>query len=167
MSIPETTKPIETEPILRRFESKDQKAVYALHIKALKHAGTFIETPDLRKEWDKDLEDVEGVYLKNRGEFYVVEIANEIVAMGALRKVDDTTAEIKRMRTEPSMQGRGLGKLILDKLIGRAKELGYKKLVLDVAERQQAARHLYETRGLREYKKGKLGGQETYYQLSI
>jgi|SRR3989344_2855412 len=159
---------IEGVPVLRRFESKDKEAVYDLHIKALKHAGTFIETPNLRNEWDKDLANIEGVYINNKGEFFVVTVDGKLVGMGALRNVDETTAEIKRMRVEPSLQGKGIGKLILDKLVERAKELGYKELVLDVAEIQEAARHLYESRGFLEIKRGKQGGQETvWYQREV
>ena len=164
----ETHKPMETISVLRRFENKDKEAVYDLHIKALKHAGTFIERPNLRTEWDKDLQDIEGVYINNKGEFFIVTVDGKVVGMGALRKVDETIAEIKRMRVEPSLQGKGMGKLILDKLIERARELGYKKLILDVAEKQEPARHLYETRGFKEFKRGQLGGQETiYYELEI
>ena len=159
---------IEGIPLLRRFEKKDGKAVYDLHIKALKHAGTFIETPSLRLEWDKDWKDIEGVYLNSGGDFFVVTVNEKIIGMGALRKIDETTAEIKRMRVEPTLQGRGIGKQILDKLIERARELEYKKLILDVAEKQKTAQHLYETRGFVEWKRGQLEGQETiWYQKEI
>ncbi len=154
---------METMPILRRFEIKDKEAVYNLHVKAMKHAGTFAEAPDLRTAWDKDFQNIEEVYINNKGEFFVVTIDGKLIGMGALRKVDETTAEVKRMRVEPSLQGQGIGKMILDKLIERAKEFGYNKLVLDVAEKQAGARHLYETRGFKEFKRGQLGGQETIY----
>jgi ribosomal protein S18 acetylase RimI-like enzyme len=163
----ETPKSMETIPALRRFEKKDEEAVYNLHISALKQAGTFIDTPK-SQELDQDLKNIETIYINNNGEFFVTTVDNKIVGMGALRKIDETTAEIKRMRVEPSMQGKGIGKLILDKLIERAKELGYKKLVLDVAEKQKGAQHLYESRGFKEYKRGDIGGQETiYYQCEI
>src|SRR3989344_4280519 len=150
---------------VRRFENKDKESVYDLHIKAMKHAGILIETSNARSEWDKDLDDIEGIYINNEGEFYVATVGDVLAGMGALRKVDAATAEIKRMRVEPALQGKGIGKMILDKLIEKAKELGYKKLILDVAEKQKGAQHLYESRGFKEYKRGKLGGQETiYYQ---
>jgi len=154
--------------VLRQFEKRDEEAVYDLHVSAMKHAGIFIDNPELRDEWDKDLKNIPGVYINNKGEFLVVTIEDKVMGMGALRKVDETTAEIKRMRVEPALQGKGIGKLILDKLIERAKELGYQKLTLDVAAKQEAARHLYESREFKEYKTGKLGGQETiYYQREI
>ncbi|MFZ2149710.1 MAG: GNAT family N-acetyltransferase [Minisyncoccia bacterium] len=154
--------------ILRRFEKKDEDAIYNLHVTVMKHAGTFIYVAKLRKEWDKDLKNIEEIYIKNKGEFYVATAEDKIIGMGAIRKVDETTAEVKRMRVEPSMQGKGIGKLILDRLIERAKELGYKKLILDTGEEQKTARHLYETRGFKEYNRGEIAGQETiYYQVEI
>jgi ribosomal protein S18 acetylase RimI-like enzyme len=164
----ETPKSMEVAPSLRRFENRDKESVYNLHIKAMKNAGTLIETPNARLEWDKDLDDIERIYINNGGEFYVATVGDVLAGMGALRKIDATTAEIKRMRVEPSMQGKGTGKLILDKLMEKARELGYKKLVLDVAEKQKGAQHLYESRGFKEYKRGNLGGQETiYYQCEL
>jgi len=152
----------------RRFEKRDEEVVYNLHVTAMEQVGTFIDIPELRELWDKDLKNIESVYINNNGEFYVVTLKDKIIGMGGIRKVDETTTEVKRMRVEPSMQGKGIGKLILDKLIEKAKELGYKKLILDTAEKQKAARHLYETRGFREYKRGEIAGQETiYYQLEI
>lgn len=163
----EIPKSMETVPSLRRFEEKDEEAVYNLHISALKQAGTFIDTPK-SQELDQDLKNIEAIYINNNGEFFVTTVDDKVVGMGALCKVDDSTAEIKRMRVEPSLQGKGIGKLILDKLIEKARELGYKKLVLDVAEKQKGAQHLYESRGFKEYKRGDLGGQETiYYQYEI
>ena len=164
----ENQKSMETMPALRRFEKKDEEAVYNLHVTAMKLAGTYIGTSDTEHQWDADFKNIEDIYINNKGEFFVVTIGDKVVGMGALRKVDDSTAEIKRMRVEPSLQGKGLGKLILDKLIEKARELGYKKLVLDVAEKQKGAQHLYESRGFKEYKRGDLGGQETiYYQCEI
>jgi GNAT superfamily N-acetyltransferase len=144
--------------ILRQFKDKDKKDVFGLHVSALKDAGTWIgNVGPTGKKWDEDLEDIEMIYINNHGEFLVATIDSEVIGMGALRRVDAVTAEIKRMRVRPLLQGRGIGKVILDKLI-----------VLDVAAKQKAARHLYESRNFQEYKKGMLGGQPTvFYKRAI
>src|SRR5687767_3232869 len=95
--------------VLRRFEKKDENAVYNLHVVAMKQAGTFIDIPKLRDQWDKDFKNIEEIYIHNRGEFFVVTINDKIIGMGALKKVDESTAEIKRMRVEPSLQSKGIG----------------------------------------------------------
>jgi len=83
--------------------------------------------------------------------------------MGALKRVSDKRAEIKRMRVEPEHQGKGLGTRLLKILEKKASDLGYKELQLDTSIRQEAALYLYQKCGYKEYKRGVLGGLETIW----
>lgn len=76
--------------------------------------------------WDKDLNDIENIYLKG-GDFIVGELEGKVIAMGAFKRKDEEAAEIKRMRVHPDFQGRGFGQAILEELEKRAKKMGYKK----------------------------------------
>jgi GNAT superfamily N-acetyltransferase len=131
---------------IRRYDSSDQAAVVRLHNEALLATGAHLGAGP----WDDDLEQISEIYLDAGGEFLVAVADDEIVAMGALRRVDLRIAEIKRMRTAPEHQRNGLGRQILLRLERRAFELGYRRLVLDTTEKQLGARHLYETAGYRE-----------------
>lgn len=153
---------------LRQFKKKDEEAVYDLHIKGLKQSNSFIDDPKVRKKFDQDLRSVREKYIKNAGEFFVAVLNNKIVGMGGLRKVDENTAEVKRMRVDSEFQGKKIGSLILDKLIERAKEFGYKKLVLDTTTKQITAQRLYESRGFKEYRRRELYGLKIInYELDI
>ncbi|MBU2542414.1 GNAT family N-acetyltransferase [Patescibacteria group bacterium] len=153
---------------LRQFEEKDKKATYNLHLEGLKQTESFIDDPKAREQLDQDLKRIREEYIDSDGEFFVAIIDDKVVGMGALRKVDDASAEIKRMRVKPDFQGKGIGALILDRLIEKAKELGYKKLLLDTSIKQIVAQRLYESRGFKECKRGEIYGQETiYYQRDI
>ena len=79
-----------------------------------------------------------------------------VVAMGALRRVSSGRAEIKRMRVQPVLQGRGFGRALLDTSTSAA-ELGYSTLHLDTTVNQRAARCLYEGNGYRELRRGRIG----------
>src|SRR5439155_622005 len=85
-----------------------------------------------------------------RGEFLVAEVDGEVAAMGAIRRVDDATAEIKRIRVDPRNRRQGLGDLILRALEERATDLGYRRLVLDTAADATSARGLFEKHGFEE-----------------
>jgi putative acetyltransferase len=65
------------------------------------------------------------------------------VACGALKKFDEITAEIKRMYVKPEYRGRGISKKILLKLEHHARELHYKRLVLETGLKQPEAMNLY------------------------
>lgn len=112
---------------------------------------------------DTDLKNIPEVYEGSGGTFVVAEADGAIIGMGALRRVDDTTVEVKRMRVLPEFQGKGLGTKLLNFLEDKAKKLGYKRLVLDTSIKQEAALHLYTKYGYREYKRGEIAGWETIW----
>jgi GNAT superfamily N-acetyltransferase len=66
---------------------------------------------------------------------------------GAVRMLDPTTAEIKRMWLHPSMRGRGAGALMLAALEAAAVELGASRGVLDTNGTLVTAIALYRGKG--------------------
>ena len=58
------------------------------------------------------------------------EIGHTIVAMGGLKRLDDSTGEMKRVSVDPENHGMGIGQTLLTALENRAKELGMKKSFL-------------------------------------
>ncbi len=134
--------------IIREFTSSDLPVVLDLHRKAMEEIGVYIPG-----SVNDDLLDIENNYLKNKGTFIIGELNNEIVTMGALRRLDNSIAEIKRMRTYPEHQGKGYGSRILHELIYHAKQNNYKQIILDTSEKQIAALKLYTKNGFKEYRR--------------
>ena len=131
---------------IRRYQDADHDAVWALHHRALHDAGAHAGAGP----WDDDLEAIADVYLGQRGDFVVGLLGGQLIAMGALRSRSAHRAEIKCMRVAPHVQGRGFGRLILEHLEQRARELGYTHLHLDTTTGQLAAQALYCAHGYRE-----------------
>ncbi len=150
-----------SEFTIRRYQEIDLESIWELHISGLVQTQSYIADPKL----DADLNDIKNHYLKNNGEFLVVIYDNKIVGMGALRKIDNNTAELKRMRVKLDYQGQGVGTLILKSLIEKAKNLGYKKLVLDTSSKQESAQNLYKKFGFKEEYRVKTQDFETIYFL--
>lgn len=82
-----------------------------------------------------------------RGVFYLVERDGALVGMGGIRRLDDTTAEIKRMYVRESARGTGLGRAILDRLLADADAFGYRRVHLDSAPFMTDAHRLYARAG--------------------
>ena len=101
---------------IRKYNKSDWQEVRDLHILALKSTGAFAKSGP----WDDDLNHIEEVYLKGGG-FIVGLLDNKIIAMGALKKISNKVAEIKRMRVHPDFQRKGVGQLMLNKLEEKAK----------------------------------------------
>jgi len=151
---------------LRRYRPADHDRVLQLHYQGLKQVGIRIDD-DFHSEYDADLTRIEAEYLQN-GDFLIAAIGEKTVGMGAIRRIDERTTEVKRMRVDPEFQGRGIGSLILDKLIAEAKAAGYRHLILDTIDRMVVARRLYESRGFKEYKRSAFDGIIViFYEMNL
>jgi GNAT superfamily N-acetyltransferase len=84
------------------------------------------------------------------GVFLVGYEGDDAVACGGLKRLDATTAEIKRMFVAPEGRGRGLGRRILGALEAEARARGYTRIVLDTAAPLDEAARLYLSAGYRE-----------------
>jgi GNAT superfamily N-acetyltransferase len=93
------------------------------------------------------------------GIIYLLMVDDEAVGMGALRKLEDGVGEIKRMFIRPEFQGKGYGKVMMNRLIDRARELSYHTLRLDTAYFLAAAIHVYKSAGFKE--RGSYPGTES------
>jgi GNAT superfamily N-acetyltransferase len=86
-----------------------------------------------------------------RSAFVVARVDGQAIGCGALRSCapdfGPETGEIKRMFVEPPMRGRGIARLILQKIEELALGFEYHRLILETGLRQPEAVHLYEVCG--------------------
>lgn len=69
------------------------------------------------------------------------------VGCGALREFDRITAEVRRMYVRPEHRRKHVGRAILAHLIGSARELGFRRVILETGNRQAPAMAFYEKYG--------------------
>ena len=69
------------------------------------------------------------------------------VGCGAMKEFDNSTMEIKRMYVTIEMRGKGVAVAVLNDLESWAKELGYKKCVLETGDKMLEAIGLYKKSG--------------------
>lgn len=81
------------------------------------------------------------------GCFLVLTVADRTVAGGAFRRLDSSTAEIKRMWTDPAYRRRGLARRVLSLLEAEAAARGYRRLRLETGRAQPEAIALYAATG--------------------
>ena len=78
--------------------------------------------------------------------FIVAQIATS-VGRSAVRRLDEATAELKRMYVDPSVRGRGIGRELVEALEREARMLGITQVVLETGTRLAPAIRLYEAMG--------------------
>lgn len=81
------------------------------------------------------------------GTFLIARADGRAIGCGALRLLDETTAEVKRMFVEPELRGQGVAKAVLDHLESAAASLGARRLVLETGVHQVEAIGLYREAG--------------------
>lgn len=82
--------------------------------------------------------------------------SGKAIGCGAIKKFDDVTVEIKRMYVKRENRGAGVADKIMRTLELWAKELHYKRCVLETGERQVEAVQFYHRSG---YKRAENYGQ--------
>lgn len=73
----------------------------------------------------------EDLFAPPKGWFVVARLEGVPVACGALKRVDATTGEIKRLWTDPGSRGLGLGRKVLTTLESLGREAGLERVRLD------------------------------------
>ena len=83
--------------------------------------------------------------------FWSVWVGNEIAGCGALKRLDALRGEIKSMRVADKFLGLGVGRALLQHLIGEARARGMESLWLETgsSEAFTPALRLYESAGFR------------------
>jgi putative acetyltransferase len=73
----------------------------------------------------------------------------ELLAIGALKELDATHAELKSMHTAAAARRTGVGRAMVDHLLGVARTRGYERVSLETGtmEAFEPARALYEASG--------------------
>jgi len=108
---------------------------------------------------DADLNNIQKYYTNNNGFFGKILINDKIVGTIGLFKLDNFTCELRKMYLLKEHRGKGLGKLLMDIIIQKAKEKKYKKIELETASVLQEAIGLYKKYGFREIEKSNLANR--------
>ncbi|MEV0383085.1 GNAT family N-acetyltransferase [Nonomuraea sp. NPDC050643] len=140
---------------IRRYRWSDLDTILALHRIGLAQVGLV---PGDGVYYDDDFPRIQEIYLACGGDFLVGEVDSRVVAMGGIKPVDTSTAEICRLRVHPEFQRRGFGATMLHALEQRAVELGFNRVRGDTTVNQEAALALYERQGWRVLSRQQVGG---------
>ncbi|WP_104479599.1 amino-acid N-acetyltransferase [Actinokineospora auranticolor] len=114
------------KPLVRRARATDVRAMKAV-------IDTYVGKVLLAKPLVTLYEDIQ--------EFWVADLDGQIVGCGALHVLWEDIAEIRTIAVSQAARGRGVGHLLVERLIGEARELGLARIFVLTFETDFFARH--------------------------
>ena len=96
------------------------------------------------QNFDKELQQLSIMYAATTGGIVLCKKNNDFIGCSAIRKIDTTSCELKRMWVQLPYQKLGIGETLLKECIALAKKLNYKEILLDTLKRLQPAIKLYK-----------------------
>jgi putative acetyltransferase len=136
-------------PRLRAANNKDSRTITELVFGVLKEYNL---RPDPAVT-DADIKDIEQSYFKGGGTFYVLEEKDgSIIGAYGLYPINNQMCELRKMYLHSSYRGKGLGRLLLEDALSKARQIGFKKMTLETASVLKEAISLYKSYGFIEYR---------------
>ena len=137
-----------SEPRFRPATNADAEAVRALVFGVLAEYGLAADPATT----DRDLSDIEANYEARGGCFdLLVDDKNYLIGCYGLYPLQDGACELRKMYLRGDCRGRGLGKMIMRRVLDQARTLGFRRVELETASVLKEAIALYESFGFRPF----------------
>lgn len=133
--------------MIRSATSADEAKIRSLVFSVLE-SYCLKPSPD---DTDADLYDLQAFYLNAGGDFSVLVDGEQIVGTVALRNQGDGSCELRKMYLDSAYRGRGLGKLLMEHALLKARTLQFKRITLETASVLKEALALYQQFGFQPY----------------
>ena len=102
------------------------------------------------QKFDEELAGLPGSYAPPHGRLLLARMAREAVGCVALKPLEKHVFEMKRLFIYPAHRKGGAGRLLAEAIIGEARAIGYRSMLLDSLPSMRAAQGLYGKLGFRE-----------------
>ena len=117
--------------------------------------GSTREVLPCVQDFERELATLPGAYRPPEGRLFLAfeniqQNAGEPVGCVALRKFAQDSCEMKRLYVRPAFRGKGVGRMLVEKLISDAHSIGYTRMVLDTLPTMREAHDLYRQMGFHE-----------------
>ncbi|HEY1676581.1 MAG TPA: GNAT family N-acetyltransferase [Candidatus Sulfotelmatobacter sp.] len=86
------------------------------------------------QNFDQELAQLPGSYAPPEGRLLLAEYDSQLAGCVALHKLEPNICEMKRLYVRPQFRGKGIGRVLIDRVIAEARRIGYQLMRLDTVE---------------------------------
>lgn len=101
------------------------------------------------QNFDAEMANLPGAYSAPQGRLFLAEVDGQGAGCVGVRPLSEGVCELKRLYVEPAFRGRGVGRDLIMAAIRAAREIGYRKIMLDTLPNMRMALKLYRELGFR------------------
>lgn len=102
------------------------------------------------QHYDAEVADLTQKYGLPDGRLYIAWCDGQPAGCIALRRLDDTTCELKRLYVRPAFRGRGIAGVMMQRILDDARAIGYTVMQLDTEPFLRSALKMYRGLGFYE-----------------
>jgi putative acetyltransferase len=86
------------------------------------------------QNFDKELASLPGDYAPPEGRLLLADYEGQLAGCAALHELEPGICEMKRLYLRPTVRGKGFGRILADRIITEARQIGYQRMRLDTVE---------------------------------
>jgi len=113
---------------------------------------TFLGVDLCFQSFEEELAGLPGKYAPPDGALLIAVDGHEVAGCVAFKRLAAGVCEMKRLFVRPEYRGQGLGRMLAERIIDEAEQLGYPLMWLDSFTRLKEAMGLYESLGFKRRK---------------
>jgi GNAT superfamily N-acetyltransferase len=142
----DSVKLVRADALVTDADLSDLETVRALFDEYAASLGFSLDFQDFAHE----VATLPGEYAPPRGALLVVRVDDTTCGCVGVRPLEARACELKRLYVRPERRSGGVGRLLTEAAIQRARELGYRRMRLDTVPGMERAQSLYLALGFRE-----------------
>ena len=101
------------------------------------------------QDYEQEFASLPGKYAAPEGRLLLAWKGGAVVECAALRKINRSTCEMKRVFIRSTARGEGLSRQLIQSILGEARITGYSRICFDVLPEFTTAQAIYESLGFR------------------